>query len=108
MTSQDSPPEPLTLEEVRKVARLSRLELTPDQLREQQTALVAVLGYVDKLRDLDTEGLEPMANPAGETNRLGEDVPAGGLSTESLMAMAPSSSPPFVTTPKVTGDGGGA
>lgn len=108
MTNTDPTPAELTLEEVRKVARLSRLELSTDQLREQQTALVAVLGYIAKLRDLNTDGVEPMANPAGETNRLGEDEPVDALSTGVLMAMAPSSTPPFVTTPKVTGDGGGA
>jgi len=104
----DNAPESMSLEDVRKVATLSRLELTDEQLKEQGEGLTAVLGYVHRLQKLDLEGVEPMANPAGETNRLDEDVPSQGLSTESLMKMAPASNAPYVTTPKTTGDGGGA
>ena len=98
----------LSLDDVRKVARLSRLALPEEELAEQRSALTAVLGYVNKLRDLDTEGVEPLANPAEETNRLDADTPAPGLETAVLMGMAPASNEPFVTTPKVSGDGGGA
>ncbi len=101
-------PEPLTPDDVRKVALLSRLELSDDQLREQQGRLTAVLDYVERLRRLDLEGVEPMANPAGETNRLDDDEPVKGLPTDALMRLAPATTPPFVTTPKTTADGGGA
>lgn len=101
-------PDALTPDDVRKVAKLSRLELTDEQINEQAEGLRAVLGYVDRLQKLNIEGVEPMANPAGETNRLDEDVPSEGLPTEALMNMAPAKNPPYVTTPKTTGDGGGA
>jgi len=99
---------PLTDDDVRKVALLSRLELSDEQIAEQRQGLEAVLTYVDRLSNLDTEGIEPMANPAEETNRLDADEPVQGLSNEQLMGMSPASVPPFVTTPKTTGDGGGA
>ena len=104
----DTAPDPLSLDDVRKVATLSRLELSDEQLKEQGKGLTAVLGYVQRLQKLDIEGVEPMANPAGETNRLDDDVPSEGLPTEALMKMAPAKNAPFVTTPKTTGDGGGA
>ncbi len=108
MSNTPSAPDTLSDDDVRKVARLSRLELSDDQLRERADGLTAVLGYVKRLQKLDLDGIEPMANPAGETNRLDEDVPVKGLDTTDLMAMAPAINPPYVTTPKVTGDGGGA
>lgn len=105
----DTPtPEPLSPDDVRKVAVLSRLELSDKQIAEQRDGLTAVLGYVQRLQAVDTEGVEPMANPAGETNRLDEDIPVPGLPTDALMKMAPATHAPYVTTPKATGDGGGA
>lgn len=100
-------PDKLTIDEVRKVARLSRLALSEEQLAEQSGRLAAVLDYIERLRRLDLEGVEPLANPAEETNRLRDDEPAEGLPTETLMAMAPAKHAPFVTTPK-TGAGEGA
>jgi aspartyl-tRNA(Asn)/glutamyl-tRNA(Gln) amidotransferase subunit C len=100
-------PERLTIDEVRKVARLSRLALDEQRIAEQSGRLSAVLEYIERLRRLDLEGVEPLANPAEETNRLREDEPVEGLPTEALMQMAPATHPPFVTTPK-TGAGGGA
>lgn len=94
--------------EVRKVARLSRLALTDEQLAEQRTRLAAVLGYVERLRELDLEGVEPLAHPGEAVNRLDEDEPRETLAAGTLAAMAPSSFGAFVKVPKVIGDGGGA
>lgn len=100
--------ERLSLEEVRKVAVLSRLALTDDQIAGHAEGLGVVLEYVARIQKLDLGGIEPMANPADETNRLDDDVPIPGLANEVLMSMAPKRIAPYVTTPKVTGDGGGA
>ncbi len=68
----------LSLDEVRKVARLARLELSdPDLLRMQQQ-LSAILDYVDQLNELNTEGVEPLAHPLPVQNvfRADEEVPS--------------------------------
>jgi aspartyl-tRNA(Asn)/glutamyl-tRNA(Gln) amidotransferase subunit C len=102
-------PEKLTLDETRKVARLSRMALSEEQLAEQSERLGAVLDYIERLRKLDLENVEPLANPAEETNRLRSDEPEEGYPTDVLMSLAPAKSPPFVTTPKPgAGSGGGA
>jgi len=107
MTSADHhAPEPLSEDDVRKVARLSPLLLEDDQIAEHAQGLRAVLGYVERLQNLDLEGVEPLTTPAGETNRLDEDDPADPLDNAVLMSMTPKSVPPFVATPKVAGDGG--
>ena len=96
---------------VRKVAKLSRLALSDAEVTAARSSLTAVLGYVERLRGLDLAGVEPMAHVGWDTsaaNRLGDDTPGGELSVETVMAMAPASSPPFILAPKVLGDGGGA
>ncbi|MCB9838519.1 MAG: Asp-tRNA(Asn)/Glu-tRNA(Gln) amidotransferase subunit GatC [Phycisphaeraceae bacterium] len=94
--------------EVRKVARLSRLELSEVEIADSAGRLGSVLGYIDRLRELDVEGVEPMAHPFDDANRLDDDVPVAGLPTGALLAMAPESEGDFVKVPKVIDDGGGA
>ncbi len=100
--------ETLSAEYVRKVARLSRLALSDAQVEQYRAQLSGVLGYVRHLTELDLEGVEPMSNVGGQTNRLGDDVPGPTLANEALMKIAPESMPPFVKVPKVLGEGGGA
>ncbi len=101
-------PEDITPEQVRKVARLSRLSLTDDEAAVFARELGAVLGYVEQLSELDLEGVEPMTHVEDVVNRLDEDEAGPTLPNESLMKMAPDPEPPFIGVPKVLGDGGGA
>ena len=93
---------------VRKVAKLSRLALDDDAIPRAGDQLRAVLGYIDRLRELDLEGVEPSAHPLDVVNRMDDDTPRRTLPTEALMTMAPEKAPPFVRVPKVLGDEGGA
>ena len=98
----------LTEAEVRKVARLSRLELTEAEIADSASRLTSALGYIDRLRELDVEGVEPMAHPIDDSNRLDEDIPTAGLPTPVLLEMAPASEGDYVKVPKVIDGGGGA
>lgn len=100
--------EKLSDEYVRKIAKLSRLALTDAQVSEYGTRMSAVLGFMDRLRELKLDDVEPMANVGGTTNRLDDDTPRQTLSNEALMKIAPDKMPPFVKVPKVLGEGGGA
>lgn len=102
------PAHPISPEAVRKIARLARLAITHQQVETYRTQLSGVLGYIDRLRQLDLTGVEPMANVGDFTNRLDEDKPGLTVPTERLMKMAPASSPPFIQVPKVLEEGGGA
>ncbi|MGZ6253744.1 MAG: Asp-tRNA(Asn)/Glu-tRNA(Gln) amidotransferase subunit GatC, partial [Candidatus Binataceae bacterium] len=53
--------EKISLEQVRHVARLARLELAPAEEQRLQVEMSEMLGYVDKLNELDTEAVEPTA-----------------------------------------------
>ncbi|MFM9995838.1 MAG: Asp-tRNA(Asn)/Glu-tRNA(Gln) amidotransferase subunit GatC [Phycisphaerales bacterium] len=101
----------LSASEVRKVAKLSRLALTDDQVEVYRGQLAAVLKYVERLRKVDLTGpggaaIEPLVHVGDATNRLDDDAPGQTLPTQTLMKMAPESLPPFVKVPRVMGDGG--
>ena len=98
----------LTAEEVRRIARLSRLALGEDEVEPLREGLGAVLGYVRRLADLDLQGVEPLTSVASETNRLADDLPGPMLSNETVMRLAPDAMPPFIKVPKVFGDDAGA
>lgn len=98
----------LSADQVRKVARLSRLAVSDDRIEEYRAKLAAVLGYMERLRELDLSGVEPMTNVAGTVNRLDADEPGPMLDAASVMRMAPDSLPPFIKVPRVLGDGGAA
>ncbi len=102
-------PEPhLSAAEVRKVAQLSRLALTDEQVELYRAQLSSILGYVDRLRALDLAGVEPLSHVSEATNRLDADEPGATLPTDTLMSMAPATLPPFIRVPKVIDDGGAA
>ncbi len=94
--------------DVRRIARLARLELSDEQVGAFSTRLGATLGYIERLQELNLEAVEPLTNPLDQTNRLDEDAVGPTLDTDALMKMAPEAFPPFVRVPKVLGDDGAA
>lgn len=93
---------------VRKVAKLSRLELDEKQIHDFARQLGSVLDYMNKLNELDLCDVEPMAHAIDLRNVLRPDQPGGSLSVDEVLANAPSQAPPFFRVPKVLGDGSGA
>ena len=108
----------LSRDDVLKVARLSKLELPESDIEPERARLAAVLGYVERLAEVDLEGVEPLAHVGEETNRLAADEPTTeAISNERAAEMWPASyeSPNadgeverYIRVPKVLGDGGGA
>lgn len=95
-------------DDVRYVAKLSRLKLREDEVHPIAQQLSHVLGYIEKLSELNVEGVEPMAHPTAITNRLREDEPTEPLTVGEALANAPRAEPPFFEVPKVLGEGSGA
>lgn len=99
----------LSSAEVAKVAKLARMALSPAEAEAAHVSMSAVLGYMDRLRELDLAGVEPLAHVSeGEGNRLRSDEPGEALPAETVKKLAPASIGPFISVPKVIGDGGGA
>jgi aspartyl-tRNA(Asn)/glutamyl-tRNA(Gln) amidotransferase subunit C len=81
----------LSLDEVRRIAALARLKLSPEEEQVFQGQLSAILEHVAVLSELDVSGVEPMTHAlaAGEAPALREDVERPGLSHEEALANAP-------------------
>lgn len=80
----------LSREDVLKLARLSRLKLSDDEVTEFQTEITEILGYVEQLSEVDTKGLEPTSQVTGLTNVMREDeVIDYGASQDELLKNAP-------------------
>ena len=92
---------PLTLEEVRHVAKLARLRLSEAQLEQYRTQLAAVLDHINKLSELVVEGVEPMAHPTEIVNRMDEDDVAPPMALEGLLRNAPAAEGRYLAVPKV-------
>jgi len=80
----------LSLEEVRRIAALARLRLSPEEEAAFAVQLSAILGYVEQLRELDVSGVEPMTHAlaAGEVP-LRPDALHECLSPGEALANAP-------------------
>ena len=91
----------LSLDEVRKVAKLARLEMSDADLATMQKQLSAILEYVDQLQALNTDGVEPMAHPLPLQNVFRDDVPAPSLPVDAALQNAPTRLADFFGVPAV-------
>lgn len=79
----------LTREEVLHVANLARLSLNPEQVDLFTRQLNDILAYVEKLQEVNTAGVPPMAHVVPIFNVFREDEVTPGLSREDGLANAP-------------------
>ncbi|HKZ53369.1 MAG TPA: Asp-tRNA(Asn)/Glu-tRNA(Gln) amidotransferase subunit GatC [Candidatus Acidoferrales bacterium] len=94
----------ITRKDVEYVAALAHLELTAPEVERMQQQLDSILGYVDKLNELDTTDVEPMAQVLTETRpdvALRADATRIGLARPEALAAAPDADETFVRVPKV-------
>jgi len=91
----------ITLKDVEHVARLSRLELSEAEKERMRQELDSILAYIDKLRALDTEGVEPTSHAVPMVNVLRPDTPRPSFPQEDMLANAPERSGEFFRVPKI-------
>lgn len=60
--------------DIQNLARLARLHLSPDEIAQYRDQLGSILDYVNKLRELDAEGVPELAHPAGLENVFRADA----------------------------------
>ena len=87
--------------QVRKVAKLSRLDLTEAEVEEFTGQLSAILEYVEKMNELDTTGVEPLAHCLPISNVFREDSIKESLGTEKTLANAPQQDGEYFKVPKI-------
>ncbi|MGH7837689.1 MAG: Asp-tRNA(Asn)/Glu-tRNA(Gln) amidotransferase subunit GatC [Candidatus Binataceae bacterium] len=91
----------ITLDQVRHVARLARLELAPDEERVLQTDLSAILAYVDKLNQLDTSAIAPTAQVGEAGVPMRDDAVLNAPAADAMLANAPARQDHFFRVPKI-------
>ena len=94
----------ITKEEVEKVAKLARLELTDIEKAAFAEQLSQILTYVETLKQYDTTGVEPMATVLGQVTVFRPDDARPSLSVERAVANAPESADGFFVVPKIIED----
>src|ERR671915_449012 len=79
----------LDRDQVLRVARLARLRLTDDEVDRLAAELPKILEHIEKMEELDLEGVEPTSHVVDVTNVLREDVPRPSLPRERALQGAP-------------------
>lgn len=94
----------LTPQDVLKLARLARIQLTEDELESFTAELSEILDYVEKLDAVDTKGLEPTAQVTGLENVTRPDeIVDYGVTPDDLLKNVPAKSDKFIKVKRVIG-----
>ncbi|MEJ5227320.1 Asp-tRNA(Asn)/Glu-tRNA(Gln) amidotransferase subunit GatC [Thermodesulfovibrio sp.] len=91
----------ISKEMVKHIAMLSRLEFQEKEIELYGEQLSRILDYVDKLNEVNTEGVEPTSHVLSLNNVFREDVVKSSLSREEALRNAPDSTDKFFRVPKI-------
>lgn len=83
------------------VAKLARIELTPEEETRLAAQMANILGYVAKLNEVNVEGVEPTAHPFPLVNVTRPDEPVPSLSHEAALSNAPAQAGGLFLVPKI-------
>ena len=90
----------VTKDDVRKVARLSRIAVAEDKLEPLAKELTDIMGWIEQLNEVDIEGVEPMTSVVAATLPMRDDVVTEGGIQDQVLANAPKSDEGFFVVPK--------
>jgi aspartyl-tRNA(Asn)/glutamyl-tRNA(Gln) amidotransferase subunit C len=95
----------ITRDDVMRVAELAYLDLSEDELEKYRRQIDEILDYIGKLNELDTSGVEPMAQVLADDQTadatLREDLVVPSAVAEDVLRQAPDPEPPYFRVPKV-------
>lgn len=94
---------PLSRAQVEHIAKLARLNLTPDEIEKYTRELTVILTYVDQLQAVNTDGVEPQNQFITAENVFREDIPAQSLPRPEALRNAPDHDEEYFHVPKVIG-----
>jgi aspartyl-tRNA(Asn)/glutamyl-tRNA(Gln) amidotransferase subunit C len=94
----------ISIEDVAHVARLARLDVTPEELELFTEQLGAVLDHAADVAALDTAGVPPTAHPLPLNNVLRDDVPEQSLDRDEVLAEAPAVEDHRFKVPRILGE----
>lgn len=91
----------LNPEEVRRIARLARLELSPDETGRTRDQLNGILAFIEQLQAVDTSDIAPMAHAMDIAQRLRTDAVSEPDRRDAFQALAPETEAGLYLVPKV-------
>ncbi len=91
----------ITRQEVEHVAALARLDLSPEMIDLYGSQMNDILGYMDKLNELDTEGVAPTSHATATVNAFRPDEIKPSLDHAEAMKNAPASDGQSIVVPRV-------
>ena len=91
----------ITPEQVRHVALLARLSLTPAEEDALRANMDEILGYIDKLNELQTDGVEPTAQVGDAGTPTREDAVTNRPNSAAMLANAPDREREYFKVPKI-------
>lgn len=91
----------VTRKDVEYIAALAKLKFSEAELDNFTGELNQILGYMEKLNELDTSNVEPLSYPVEVSNVLREDKRMPSVTTEDALKNAPDSTGEFFKVPKV-------
>ncbi|HEY1796906.1 MAG TPA: Asp-tRNA(Asn)/Glu-tRNA(Gln) amidotransferase subunit GatC [Stellaceae bacterium] len=86
---------------VARIATLARIRLSDDELEPLAGELSSILGFVEQLDEVNTDGVAPMSSVAQMTLRMRDDAITDGGDRDAILGNAPASARGFFAVPKV-------
>ncbi|WP_031387266.1 Asp-tRNA(Asn)/Glu-tRNA(Gln) amidotransferase subunit GatC [Desulfonatronum thiodismutans] len=93
----------ISVDEVTKVAGLARLNLEPEKVEQFALQFNDILGYMRKLNELDTSGVEPLYSPVTHETVFRDDDVHMEYSREELLGNAPETDGSYFIVPRIVG-----
>jgi aspartyl-tRNA(Asn)/glutamyl-tRNA(Gln) amidotransferase subunit C len=91
----------LTLDDVRRIARLARLDVSAAELDTTRDQLNGILSFIEQLQSVDTAGIEPMAHAVDVVQRLRADAATEPDRRQAFQAAAPETEAGLYLVPRV-------
>jgi aspartyl-tRNA(Asn)/glutamyl-tRNA(Gln) amidotransferase subunit C len=91
----------ITKDTVKYVAHLARIDLKAEELEKLSRELESILGFIDKLKEVNIDKIAPTSHILPINNVLRDDLPAESLPAEEALGNAPQKHGKFFTVPKV-------
>ncbi len=95
----------ITSDEVRRIATLARLRFDDEKIEAFAEDFDRLVSYVEKLEEVDVEGVEPMTRLVDEIRAPRPDVPSEGLTQQEALKNAPEKTEGFFRVPRVVEGG---
>lgn len=91
----------LNLDDIRRIAHLARIEITETEAQATAAQLNDIFKMIERMQQIDTSGIEPMAHPLGGVQRLRRDVVTEQVDRDENLKNAPSAAAGLFVVPRV-------